>query len=118
VKVERILLTKRPLEVTALRREESYLTKENLEHLMKEHTRGCPICCLIAHDTFGSFIGMLLACSAGKTLRRAKGSELYFDGCRFSKLWGSRSLSSSVGRSVKFGRDGDEVSGSNGQVAG
>jgi hypothetical protein len=66
VKVERILLTKRPLEVTALRREESYLTKENLEHLMKEHTRGCPICCLIAHDTFGSFVGMLLAYSAGK----------------------------------------------------
>jgi len=23
---------------------------------MMEHTRGLPICCLIAHDTFGSFM--------------------------------------------------------------
>src|SRR6266446_6274012 len=37
-------------------RKKSYQTKENLEHLMMEHTRGWPICCLIAHDTFGSFM--------------------------------------------------------------
>jgi hypothetical protein len=59
MKFERILLTKRPLVVTAPQREESYHAKENLEHLMMEHTRGCLICCLIAHDTFGSFMKMV-----------------------------------------------------------
>jgi hypothetical protein len=44
------------LEVIATNREDSYQQRENLEHLMKEHTRGWPFCCLIAHDTFGSFM--------------------------------------------------------------
>jgi hypothetical protein len=61
------------LEVTAPRWEESYHAKENLEHLMMEHNRGCPICYLIAHDTFGSFVRMLLACSAGKNSSAGEG---------------------------------------------
>jgi hypothetical protein len=56
MKIERMLLTFAPLEVTAPHWEESYHATENLEHLMMEHTRGWPICCLIAHDTFGSFM--------------------------------------------------------------
>ena len=49
-------LTLPPLEINIPQQEDSYLTKENLEHLMMEHTRGWLICCLIAHDTFGSFM--------------------------------------------------------------
>jgi hypothetical protein len=45
-----------PLEVIGPNWEDSYQKWENLEHLMMEHTRGWQFCCLIAHDTFGSFM--------------------------------------------------------------
>jgi hypothetical protein len=56
MRIERMLLTFAPLEVIAPHWEENYHAKENLEQLMMEHNRGWSICCLIAHDTFGSFM--------------------------------------------------------------
>jgi hypothetical protein len=79
MKFERILLTKRPLEVTAPQWEESYHAKENLGHLMKEHTRGWQFCCLNAHDTFGSFIKMLFRLPTWHCISRPKDFRLNFE---------------------------------------